>query len=95
VSTEVLDNPQVRDREILDRPWLVVVHNDPVNLMSYVTRVFQKVFGFSFERAQHHMLEVHNKGRSVLWSGDRETAEFYVQRLHSYLLLATLERSPE
>jgi ATP-dependent Clp protease adaptor protein ClpS len=41
------------------------------------------------------MLEVHNKGRSVLWSGDRETAEFYVQRLHSYLLLATLERSPE
>ncbi len=76
----------------LDVPWLVVVHNDPVNLMSYVTMVFQKVFGFTREKAEKHMLEVHQEGRSVVWSGMRERAELYVQQLHGYLLLATMER---
>lgn len=76
----------------LDIPWQVVVHNDPINLMTYVTMVFQKVFGFSREKAEKHMLEVHHDGRSVLWSGVRERAELYVQQLHGYLLLATLER---
>lgn len=80
-------------REALDRPWQVVVHNDPVNLMHYVTMVFRKVFGFPREKAEAHMLEVHRKGRSIVWSGGREKAEFYVQQLHSYLLLATVERS--
>ncbi len=70
----------------------VVVHNDPVNLMSYVTMVFQRVFGYKRERAEKHMLEVHQQGRSILWSGVRERAEFYVQQLHSYLLLATIEK---
>lgn len=79
--------------EEIDRPWQVVVHNDPVNLMSYVTMVFQKVFGYSKERAERHMLEVHQQGRSIVWSGVREQAELYVQQLHGYLLLATLERS--
>jgi ATP-dependent Clp protease adaptor protein ClpS len=79
--------------EALDMPWNVVVHNDPVNLMSYVTMVFQKVFGYARERAERHMLEVHEKGRSIVWSGNRELAEFYVQQLHGYLLLATIERS--
>ena len=74
-------------------PWNVVVHNDPVNLMSYVTMVFQKVFGYSVDRARHHMLEVHYKGRSIVWTGDREKAELYVQQLHGYLLHATLERA--
>jgi ATP-dependent Clp protease adaptor protein ClpS len=74
-------------------PWHVVVHNDPVNLMSYVTMVFQKVFGYSKEKAEHHMLEVHHKGRSIVWTGAREQAELYVQQLHGYLLLATLERT--
>jgi ATP-dependent Clp protease adaptor protein ClpS len=77
----------------LDVPWNVVVHNDPVNLMSYVTLVFQKVFGFSRAKAQHHMLEVHYQGKSIVWSGLRERAEFYVQQLHGYLLLATIEQS--
>jgi ATP-dependent Clp protease adaptor protein ClpS len=77
---------------LLDLPWNVVVHNDPVNLMSYVTRVFQLVFGFSKERATKHMLEVHQKGRSIVWSGVRERAETYVQELHGHLLLATLEK---
>ena len=76
----------------LDVPWLVIVHNDPVNLMSYVTMVFQKVFGFTREKAEKHMLEVHQEGRSVVWSGMRERAELYVQQLHGYLLLATMER---
>lgn len=73
-------------------PWNVVVHNDPINLMSYVCRVFQKVFGYSKDRAVKHMMEVHHQGRSIVWTGDRERAEHYVQILHQYLLLTTLER---
>src|SRR6266705_677633 len=83
---------ETRSEEELDLPWQVVVHNDPVNLMSYVTMVFQRVFGYPRERAERHMLEVHHKGRSILWSGMREPAELYVQQLHGYLLLATLEK---
>jgi ATP-dependent Clp protease adaptor protein ClpS len=69
-----------------------VVHNDPINLMSYVTLVFRRVFGYSKEKAESHMLEVHYQGRSTLWTGGKEKAELYVQQLHAYLLLATLER---
>lgn len=83
---------ETREQDAVDVPWQVVVHNDPVNLMSYVTMVFQKVFGFNREKAERHMLEVHQSGRSVVWSGLRERAELYVQQLHGYLLLATLER---
>jgi len=92
-----VENPviekEARTAEELDLPWQVVVHNDPVNLMSYVTMVFQKVFGLTKENAEKHMLEVHQLGRSILWSGMRERAELYVQQLHGYLLLATLERT--
>ena len=92
-----VENPAIeqetRTAVELDLPWQVVVHNDPVNLMSYVTMVFQKVFGLTREKAERHMLEVHQQGRSVLWSGMRERAELYVQQLHGYLLLATLERT--
>ena len=84
---------ETRSEEALDIPWQVVVHNDPVNLMSYVTMVFQRVFGYPREKAERHMLEVHHKGRSILWSGMRERAELYVQQLHGYLLLATLEKT--
>lgn len=96
VSATTLDNPVIEQEtettDELDLPWQVVVHNDPVNLMSYVTMVFQKVFGFTRERAEKHMLEVHREGRSIVWSGVRERAELYVQQLHGYLLLATIER---
>ena len=84
---------ETRSKEDVDLPWQVVVHNDPVNLMSYVTMVFQRVFGYPREKAERHMLEVHHKGRSILWSGMRERAELYVQQLHGYLLLATLEKT--
>jgi ATP-dependent Clp protease adaptor protein ClpS len=80
-------------QEALATPWNVIVHNDPINLMSYVTMVFQRVFGYPRARAERHMLEVHNKGRSLVWSGGREPAELYVQQLHGYQLLATLEQS--
>jgi ATP-dependent Clp protease adaptor protein ClpS len=83
---------ETQGEEELDLPWQVVVHNDPVNLMTYVTMVFQRVFGYPREKAERHMLEVHQNGRSILWSGVRERAEFYVQQLHSHLLLATLEK---
>lgn len=77
----------------LATPWNVIVHNDPINLMSYVTMVFQRVFGYARERAERHMLEVHHKGRSLVWSGGHEQAEHYVHQLHSYQLLATMEKS--
>ena len=91
-----LDSPEKETKEAsgLDTPWNVVVHNDPVNLMSYVALVFRKVFGFPREKAEQHMLEVHHKGRSIVWTGAREKAEMFVQQLHSHLLLATLEPAP-
>lgn len=94
MATEIKDAPVVEseDAPSLDLPWNVVVHNDPVNLMSYVTYVFLQVFAFTKEKARRHMLEVHNKGRSVVWSGPREQAEMYVEKLHGYLLLATIEQ---
>lgn len=90
----LLESPETDLLHELGSPWQVVVHNDPVNLMSYVTRVFRRIFGWSSERARKHMMEVHERGRSVVWSGGREQAELYVQQLHGYLLLATLERAP-
>ncbi len=71
--------------------WRVVVLNDPVNLMSYVVMVFKKVFGFDETKARKHMLEVHEQGRSVVWSGVREQAEAYVFTLHQWHLNAVLE----
>jgi len=91
MATRIIEKPSTKTRSALEPIWNVIVHNDPVNLMSYVTMVFQQVFGYSKEKATDHMLEVHKKGKSILWSGARERAEFYVQQLHGHLLLATLE----
>lgn len=77
----------------LDNPWLVVVWNDPINLMSYVTYVFQKLFGYSLEKATKLMLDVHRKGRAVVSSGTRDRAEIDVNRLHEHGLWATMEQS--
>lgn len=76
----------------LDPGYLVICWNDPVNLMPYVTHVFQTVFGWSREKAKRHMLEVHHQGRSVLVRESLERAEHYVHRLQSFQLSATLER---
>ncbi len=79
--------PQPRLAEV----WRVVVLNDPVNRMSYVVMVLRRVFGFAEERARKHMLEVHEKGRSVLWSGTREQAEAYVFALQLWHLTAVVQ----
>ena len=85
------DDPS-NDEDILpDRPWIVLVWNDPINLMSYVTMVFQKLFGYSLEKATALMLDVHQKGRAVVSSGPREKAEFDVSRLHAHGLWATMQ----
>ena len=76
-----------------DRPWLVIVWNDPVNLMSYVTWVFQKLFGYSREKATKLMLQVHYEGKSVVSSGSREKAELDCSRLHAHGLWATISQS--
>lgn len=91
--TETVIEQETKSGTAVDTPWNVVVHNDPVNLMTYVSRVFEKVFGYSRERAEKHMMEVHQQGRSIVWTGIRERAEAYVEQLHGYLLLATLEKS--
>ncbi len=82
------DDTRVRN----DRPWKVIVWNDPINLMSYVTFVFQKLFGYSKEKATKLMLDVHNKGRAVVSDGPREKAEMDVFRLHEHGLWATMEQ---
>jgi ATP-dependent Clp protease adaptor protein ClpS len=76
----------------LDRPWKVIVWNDPINLMSYVAFVFRKLFGFSKEKANKLMLDVHLKGKAVVSSGPREKAELDVFRLHEHGLWATMEQ---
>lgn len=75
----------------LDRPWVVIVWNDPVNLMEYVTYVFQLLFGFSKEKATKLMLDVHHKGKATVASGTRERCELDVSRLHEHGLWATME----
>ncbi len=77
----------------LAHPWIVVVWNDPVNLMSYVVMVLQKLFGYSKERATVLMMQVHNDGRAVVADGTREQAEAHVAQLHGYGLWATMERA--
>jgi ATP-dependent Clp protease adaptor protein ClpS len=84
---------ETKSKEALDIPWNVVVYNDPINLMSYVALVFQRVFGYSRQKAETLMLEVHHKGRSLVWSGGREQAELHVHQLHGYQLFARLEKS--
>ncbi|HEX2063106.1 MAG TPA: ATP-dependent Clp protease adapter ClpS [Acidimicrobiales bacterium] len=86
-----VDEPGVDDVVEPDRPWIVIVWNDPINLMSYVTYVLQKLFGYSREKATKLMLDVHHKGRAVVSSGSRERAELDVFRLHEHGLWATME----
>ena len=92
-QTGAIQIEETETKEALSTPWNVIVHNDPINLMSYVTMVFMRVFGYPRTKAETHMLEVHNKGRSLVWSGGREQAEHYVHQLQSYQLLATMEKS--
>jgi ATP-dependent Clp protease adaptor protein ClpS len=75
----------------VDRPWLTIVWNDPINLMSYVTHVFMVVFGYPKPKAEKLMLDVHHRGRAVVSTGTRERMELDVNTLHGYGLWATLQ----
>jgi ATP-dependent Clp protease adaptor protein ClpS len=88
-----LDEPEVDDITELAKPWVTIVWNDPVNLMSYVTFVFQKYFGYSKKRAEKLMMEVHEDGRSVVSTGSREEMERDVQAMHGYGLWATMQKA--
>lgn len=84
--------PSIEDDRVEDRPWVVIVWDDPINLMSYVTLVLQRLFGYSKTKATRLMLQVHNEGRAVVSSGTREKAELDVSRLHAHGLWATMQQ---
>ncbi len=93
-TTETVALPELDTDEATDLnlPWQVVVYDDPVNLMGYVTMVFRKIFGYSEEKATELMLQVHQAGKSIVWSGEREEAELYVQQLHAHQLQANMKK---
>jgi ATP-dependent Clp protease adaptor protein ClpS len=86
-----VERPETDGSVDQDRPWVVIVWNDPINLMDYVTFVLQKVFGFAKEKAEALMWDVHTKGRAVVSNGTREKAEMDVFRLHEHGLWATMQ----
>ncbi|MDG1131250.1 MAG: ATP-dependent Clp protease adaptor ClpS [Opitutales bacterium] len=89
---ETIIKTETEEDTSLDVPWRVIVLNDPVNLMNYVVMVFRKVLGFDENKATKHMREVHENGRSVVWSGNRERAENYAYQLQHWRLQTLLER---
>jgi ATP-dependent Clp protease adaptor protein ClpS len=84
-----------REAVSLDRPWVTVVWDDPVNLMSYVAYVFRSYFGVPAAEAERLMLQVHNNGRAIVATGNRESMERHVEAMHGYGLWATLDRAEE
>ena len=87
-----VEEPELGEERDEDRPWVVVVWNDPINLMSYVTMVFRKLFGYSEATATRLMLQVHHEGKAVVSSGTREKCELDVARLHAHGLWATMQQ---
>ncbi len=87
-----LDRPVTEDDSTPDRPWVTIVWNDPINLMSYVTHVLMELFGYPRAKAEAMMLDVHHKGRAAVSSGTREQVEHDVARLHAKGLWATLQQ---
>ena len=90
-ATKEKTETKVRPETQLAKPWNVIVHDDPVTLMTYVTKVFMQVFGYSIDKANRLMKEVHETGRSVVLTGAREQAEMYAQKLQAHHLLTSLE----
>jgi ATP-dependent Clp protease adaptor protein ClpS len=88
-----LDEPDVDEVTPTQPPWITIVWNDPINLMSYVTYVFRTYFGYPKAKAEKLMLDVHNKGKAVVSTGSREEMERDVEAMHSYGLWATLQRT--
>ena len=92
IAPVVVQEPQDKPKSGLEPGYLVVCWNDPVNYMHYVTHVFQMVFGWSGKKAEFHMLQVHEQGKSILARESMEKAEHYVHELQKYTLHATMER---
>ncbi len=90
-ATKEQTETKAKPETSIAKPWNVIVHDDPVTLMTYVTKVFMQVFGYAEAKAQKLMMEVHKTGRSVVWTGAREQAEMYAQKLQSHHLLTTIE----
>ncbi len=90
VAPAELARPETDEKAAVDQPWLTIVWNDPVNLMDYVTYVFQRVFGYPKLKAEKLMLDVHNKGKAVVAAGAREAMERNAETLHGYGLWATV-----
>jgi len=91
--SKTLEGTGVREQTVLDSPWVTLVWNDPVNLMSYVSYVFRSYFGFSHDEADRRMLQVHNEGRAVVATGSREEMERHVEAMHDFGLWATLQKA--
>lgn len=92
VAPVELDEPVADTSVATDRPWVCLVWNDPVNLMSYVEYVFRTYFGFAKNKAHRLMLDVHEKGRAAVASGDREEIERHVEAMHGFGLWATMQK---
>ena len=90
-DTDTLSRTEVETSP--DLPWNVIIHDDPVNLMQYVTFVLMKIFSYDEAKATVLMMQVHKLGRSIVWSGEREKAEFYVQQLQGHQLKTSLEKA--
>ena len=89
---QIDESTRVREAISLDRPWVTVVWDDPVNLMSYVAYVFRSYFGVTAAEAERLMLQVHNNGRAIVATGDRESMERHVEAMHGYGLWATVQK---
>ena len=87
-----VERPDTGTDVATEEPWVVIVWNDPINLMSYVTFVLQKLFGYPRAKADKLMLQVHREGRAVVANGPRETCELHVFRLHEHGLWATMQQ---
>ena len=94
-NPDTITLPEIKQKHDQATPWHVVVLNDPVNLMSYVTMIIQRIFGYSETKATLMMLDVHQKGSCIVWTGEREKAEYFLQQLQSYQLLCTLRKAQD
>ena len=89
---QTLERVDLDELTALETPWVAIVWNDPVNLMSYVSYIFRSYFGFSREKAEQLMLQVHNNGRAVVATGSREAVERHTEAMHDFGLWATVQR---
>lgn len=94
-APDVVERTRVDERVGLDVPWVTIVWNDPVNLMSYVTHVFRTYFGYAKREAERLMMQVHHEGRAVVATGTREEMERHTEAMHEYGLWATVAKADD